>query len=86
MSEIVLTIHFIIVLFFIAGFFIGLSWNQPMFRYIHAGSLGGITLLMILGIPCPLTLEWFDPSHVLIADVLFMALVLSSFWWYPVKK
>ena len=111
MSEIVLTVHFIIVLFFIAGFFIGLSWNQPLFRYIHAGSLGGITLLMILGIPCPLTsleealrsqsyegsflatwlnrilyLEWFDSSHVLIADVLFMALVLSSFWWYPVKK
>ena len=111
MSEIVLIVHFMIVLFFIAGFFIGLSWNQPMFRYIHAGSLGGITLLMILRIPCPLTLleetlrnqsyegsflatwlnrilylEWFDPSNVLIADVLFMILVLSSFWWHPVKK
>ena len=111
MPEIVLTVHLMIVLFFIAGFFIGLSWNQPMFRYIHAGSLGGITLLMILRIPCPLTLleetlrnqsyegsflatwlnrilylEWFDPLHVLIVNVLFMALVLSSFWWYPVKK
>ena len=111
MSEIVLTVHFMIVLFFIAGFFIGLSWNQPIFRYIHAGSLSGITLLMILRIPCPLTLleealrhqsyegsflatwlnrilylEWFDPSHILIANVLFKALVLSSFWWYPVKK
>jgi len=46
MPEIVLIVHLMIVLFFIAGFFIGLSWNQPMFRYIHAGSLGGITLLM----------------------------------------
>ena len=111
MPEIVLTVHLMIVLFFIAGFFIGLSWNQPMFRYIHAGSLGGITLLMILRIPCPLTLleetlrnqsyegsflatwlnrilylEWFDPLHVLMGNVLFMALVLSSFWWHPVKK
>jgi len=111
MPEIVLTVHLMIVLFFIAGFFIGLSWNQPMFRYIHAGSLGGITLLMTLRIPCPLTLleealrnqsyegsflvtwlnrilylEWFDPLHVLMVNVLFMALVLSSFWWHPVKK
>ena len=111
MSEIVLIVHFMIVLFFIAGFFIGLSWNQPKFRFIHAGSLGIVTLLMILRIPCPLTLleetlrsqsyegsflatwlnrilylEWFDPLHVLIVNVLFMALVLSSFWWYPVKK
>ena len=111
MSEIVLTVHFMIVFFFIAGFPIGLSWNQPMFRYIHAGSLGGITLLMVMGIPCPLTileealrnqsyegsflatwlnrilyLEWFDPFHVLIANVLFTALVLSAFLWYPVRK
>ena len=111
MSEIVLIVHFMIVLFFIAGFFIGLSWNKPTFRFIHAGSLGLVTLLMILRIPCPLTLleetlrnqsyegsflatwlnrilylEWFDPLHVLIVNVLFMALVLSSFWWYPVKK
>ena len=111
MSEIVLIFHFMIVLFFIAGFFIGLVWNQSMFRYIHAGCLGGITLLMVLRIPCPLTLleeslrnqsyegsflatwlnrilylEWFDPLHVLIANVLFMTLVLSSFWWHPVKK
>jgi len=52
MSEIVLIFHFMIVLFFIAGFFIGLVWNQSMFRYIHAGCLGGITLLMVLRIPC----------------------------------
>jgi hypothetical protein len=48
MSEIVLIVHFIIVLFFITGFFAGLIWNQSVFRYIHAGSLGGITLLMML--------------------------------------
>ena len=45
MSEIVLIFHFMIVLFFIAGLFIGLVCNQSMFRYIHAGCLGGITLL-----------------------------------------
>ena len=56
MSEIVFIVHFITVLFFIAGFFVGLVWNQSMFRYIHAGCLGGITLLMMLKIPCPLTL------------------------------
>ena len=111
MSEILLIVHFITVLFFIAGFFVGLVWNQSMFRYIHAGCLGGITLLMMLKIPCPLTLleeslrnqsyevsflatwlnrilylEWFDPSHVLIANVLFMTFVLSSFWWYRIKS
>jgi len=111
MSEIVLIFHFMIVLFFIAGFFIGLVLNQSTFRYIHAVCLGGITLLMVLRIPCPLTLleeslrnqsyegsflatwlnrilylEWFDPLHVLIANILFMTLVLSSFWWLPVKK
>ena len=111
MAEIVLTIHLMIVLFFVVGFPIGLSWNHPVFRYIHAGSLVGITLLMVAGIPCPLTvleesllsqsyqgsflavwlnrilyLEWFNPSNVLIADLLFTALVLSSFWWYPIRK
>ena len=111
MSEIVLIVHFITVLFFIAGFFVGLVWNQSMFWYIHAGFLVGITLLMMLRVPCPLTLleeslrnqsyevsflatwlnrilylEWFDPSHVLIANVLFMTLVLSSFWWHRIKS
>jgi hypothetical protein len=75
-----------------------------MFRYIHTGFLGEITLLMMLKVLSPLTfleeslrnqsyegsflatwlnrilhLEWFDPLHVLIANVLFMILVLSSF-------
>ena len=111
MSEIILMIHLVIVVFFIVGFPIGLCWKQPKFRYIHASFLGGITLFMVMGIPCPLTvleealrnqsyegsflatwlnrilyLEWFDPFHVLIANLLFTALVLSSFWWYPVRK
>ncbi len=111
MAAFVLTVHLIIVLFFVVGFPVGLSWNHTMFRYIHAGSLVGVTLLMVAGIPCPLTvleeallnqsyqgsflavwlnrilyMEWFDPSHVLVADLLFTALVLSSFLWYPVKK
>ena len=111
MAEIILVMHFIVAIFFTVGFFIGLFWNRSMFRYIHASALGGINLLMILKIPCPLTLleealrnqsyegsflatwlnrilylEWFNPLHVLIANVLFMTLVLSSFWWHPVKK
>ena len=111
MPEIVLTIHFMVVIFLIAAFPIGLYRNNPTFRYIHAGFLGGIVLLMLFKIPCPLTvleeslgqhyyegsflatwinkilyLEWFNPSHVLIANVLFATVVLSSFWWRPVKK
>ena len=111
MSEFVLVVHFMIVIFFIAGFPIGIYWDTPRFRYIHASFLVGVTLLMIFRIPCPLTLleemlsnqlyegsflatwlnrilylEWFDPLHVLMGNVLFMVLVLSSFWWHPVKK
>ena len=30
-------------------------------------------------------LEWFKPVHVLIADLIFAALVFSSFFWWPLK-
>ncbi|MCH8156691.1 MAG: DUF2784 family protein [Nitrospinae bacterium] len=111
MTEIVLAVHLLIVLFFIAGFPVGLVWNHRLFRYFHAGALGAVTLFMVAGIPCPLTvleeslselsyegsflatwlnrilyMEWFDPFHVLIADLLFAVLVFSSFWWRPVNK
>ena len=70
-----------------------------------------ITLLMILRIPCPLTvleesssgesyegsflatwlnriiyMEWFTPQIVFIIDMIFAALVFSSFWWRPLKR
>ena len=56
MVELVLILHFLVVLFFILGFPIGLFYNSRLFRIIHASALAGVTLLMVLGVPCPLTL------------------------------
>jgi len=111
MVHIVLAVHLLIILFFIVGFPLGLAVNHRGLRYFHCAALAFVTLLMVLGIPCPLTLweealrdasyegsfiaawlrriiylQWFEPRHVLIADILFAVLVFSSFLWYPVKK
>ncbi len=111
MAELVLALHLLIILFFIIGFPVGLAINHRGFRYFHAATLALVTLLMVLGIPCPLTvweevlsdtsyegsfiaawlrriiyLQWFEPRHVLMADIVFAVLVFSSFVWYPVKK
>ena len=56
MVEQVLLLHFLVVLFFILGFPIGLFYNARLFRIIHACALAAVTLLMVLGIPCPLTI------------------------------
>ena len=56
MVEQVLLLHFLVVLFFILGFPIGLFYNARLFRIIHASTLAAVTLLMVLGIPCPLTI------------------------------
>lgn len=56
MVELLLIIHFIVILFFVIGFPIALYFNHRMFRIIHASALAGVTLLMVLGIPCPLTI------------------------------
>ena len=56
MLEIVQAAHLAVILFLVVGFVIGLATNHTGFRLIHAGVLAGITLLMLLGIPCPLTL------------------------------
>ena len=56
MVELVLSFHFLIVLFFILGFPVGLYFNHRLFRIIHASTLSGVSLLMMLGIPCPLTI------------------------------
>ncbi|KMP12418.1 hypothetical protein UZ36_00680 [Candidatus Nitromaritima sp. SCGC AAA799-C22] len=55
MTEIILAVHLLVVLFFLVGFPLGLLRNHRLFRIFHAGALGGVTLLMVLGIPCPLT-------------------------------
>jgi len=56
MVELVLILHFLIVLYFIVGFPIGLICNSRLFRIIHVSALAGVTLLMVLGVPCPLTI------------------------------
>ena len=103
--------HFAVILFVVIGFAVALITNHRWFRLIHAGVLTFITLLMILRIPCPLTVleeastgesyggsflatwlnriiyvEWFTPQTVFIVDMIFAALVFSSFWWRPLKR
>lgn len=50
-----LILHFLFILYMGAGFIVGLIVNHRGFRLVHAGLLGFVTVLMILGIPCPLT-------------------------------
>ena len=56
MIELVLIMHFAIILYVIFGFPVVLKLNRPVARYIHAGTLAIITLLMILKVPCPITI------------------------------
>jgi len=56
MAEFLLSLHFLFILYMIAGFPVGLKTNRRTFRLIHAGLLAGVTLLMLLGLPCPLTI------------------------------
>ena len=56
MVELILIIHFLVVLFFIFGFPIGLVYNFRLFRIIHTSALAGVALLMVLKVPCPLTI------------------------------
>lgn len=111
MTVFLLLLHFAVILFVVIGFPVALITNHRRFRLIHAGVLAFITLLMILRIPCPLTVleegstgesyegsflatwlnriiyvEWFTPQSVFIIDMVFAALVFSSFWWWPLKR
>jgi hypothetical protein len=56
MEVFLLLLHFAVILFVVIGFAVALITNHRWFRLIHAGVLGFITLLMILRIPCPLTI------------------------------
>ncbi len=111
MVEFLLIIHFVIILFIIFGFPIGLVYNSRLFRIIHASTLAGVSLLMVLKVPCPLTiweetlrqspiyegsfttswfnriiyLEDFDASFMPYLSVGFFFLVMSSFFWFPLK-
>ena len=55
MAEFLLILHFLFILYMIVGFPVGLKTNHRTFRLVHAGLLAGVTLLMLLGFPCPLT-------------------------------
>jgi hypothetical protein len=56
MIELVLILHFLIILFVIFGFPVGLKYNHRLFRIIHFSSLVFVAVLMVLGLPCPLTI------------------------------
>jgi uncharacterized membrane protein YoaK (UPF0700 family) len=55
MATFILVLHLLVILFFIVGFPIGLKLNHRGFRIFHGAALALVTLLMVLGIPCPLT-------------------------------
>jgi len=55
MAFFILMLHLGVILFVVIGFPVALITNHRRFRLIHAGVLAFITLLMILQIPCPLT-------------------------------
>ena len=56
MVELLLGIHFIIVLYLVIGFLVALYFNHRLFRIVHTSSLAAVSLLMVLGVPCPLTI------------------------------
>jgi hypothetical protein len=55
MTLFILILHFAVILFMVIGFPVALITNHRWFRLTHAGVLAFITLLMVLRIPCPLT-------------------------------
>ncbi len=96
MVELVIGVHFLIVLFFILGFPIGLFCNFRLFRIIHASMLAATiwekTLrqspvyegsFLAAWLNKILYMEGFDPTHVMIMDFAFTVLVISSFYWRP---
>ena len=56
MATLILFLHLLVILFFIVGFPAGLILNHHGFRFFQCAALAGVTLLMLVGIPCPITL------------------------------
>ncbi|MGP0629512.1 DUF2784 family protein [Nitrospina sp. 32_T5] len=50
-----LILHFLFILYMVVGFIVGLIVNHRTFRFVHAALLAFVTVLMIVNIPCPLT-------------------------------
>ncbi len=56
MVELVLIFHFLVIVFVLVGFPIGLKYNLRRFRIFHACVLVYISTLMVMGKPCPITI------------------------------
>jgi hypothetical protein len=56
MAELVLGIHFIIVMYLVLGFPIAVYFNHRLFRIVHTSWLVAVSLLMVFKIPCPFTI------------------------------
>ena len=67
MADVILVVHFLIVLFNIGGLVVvwigaGLGWRwvqSPGFRYLHLGAIAFVAVEALLGVMCPLTV-WED--------------------------
>ncbi len=86
MATFILALHLLIILFFIVGFPVGLILNHRGFRIFHCTALAGVTLLMILGIPCPITL-WEESAGAVSYEGSFIAFWLKKIvylqWFDP---
>ena len=86
MAEALLVLHLLVVLFLVIGFPIALITNHTLFRCVHAALLGGITLLILLGIPCPLTVweeAWGSRSYDGSWLAVWLNRILYLEWWDP---
>jgi polyferredoxin len=67
MADVVLVVHFLIVVFIVGGLLLvwlgaalGWSWiGSPWFRYLHLGAIALVAAEALLGVACPLTV-WED--------------------------
>ena len=86
MATLILFLHLLVILFFIVGFPAGLILNHRGFRIFHGAALAGVTLLMLLGIPCPITL-WEESVGNLSYEGSFIAFWLKRIvyleWFDP---
>ncbi len=87
MATLILSFHLLIILFFIVGFPAGLILNHRGLRYFHSAALAGVTLLMALGIPCPVTV-WEESIRDVSYEGSFIATWLKQIvyleWFDPV--
>ena len=87
MAIFILILHLLVILFFIVGFPIGLITNHRGFRYFHSAALALITLLMVLGIPCPLTVmeeDFRDSSYEGSFIAFWLNRIVYLEWFEPV--